>query len=94
MEPFYLGIDVSKGYADFMIINSKKHLAVQGFQLDDTFDGHRSLYNFLGRFLDEHPDSTLFAGMENTGGYENNWLLFLGYTRSIKPAEMVPAAAK
>jgi transposase len=73
MKPFYLGIDVSKGYADFMIINPKKHPVVQGFQLDDTFDGHRSLYNILGRFLSEHPDSTLFAGMESTGGYENNW---------------------
>ena len=51
MKPFYLGIDVSKGYADFMIINSKKQPVVQGFQLDDTFDGHRSLYNILGRFL-------------------------------------------
>lgn len=73
MKPFYLGIDVSKGYADFMIINSKKQPVVQGFQLDDTFDGHRSLYDTVGRFLAEHPDSTLFAGMESTGGYENNW---------------------
>ncbi len=73
MKQFYLGVDVSKGYADFMIINSKKQPVVQGFQLDDTFDGHRSLYNILGRFLAEHPDSTLFAGMESTGGYENNW---------------------
>ena len=61
MKPFYLGIDVSKGYADFMIVNSKKQPVVQSFQLDDTFDGHRSLYNILGRFLAEHPDSTLFA---------------------------------
>ena len=73
MKPFYLGTDVSKGYADFMIINSKKQPVVQGFQLDDTFDGHRSLYNILGRFFAEHPDATLFAGMESTGGYENNW---------------------
>jgi transposase len=73
MKPFYLGTDVSKGYADFMIINSKKQQVVQSFQLDDTFDGHRSLYNILGRFLAEHPDSTLFVGMESTGGYENNW---------------------
>jgi transposase len=73
MKQFYLGIDVSKGYADFMIINSRKHPVVQGFQLDDTFDGHRSLYNILSRFLAEHPDSTLYAGMESTGGYENNW---------------------
>ena len=67
MKPFYLGIDVSKGYADFMIINSKKQSVVQGFQLDDTFDGHRSLYNILGRFLAEHSDSTLFVGMKKMG---------------------------
>ena len=73
MEPFYLGIDVSKGYADFMIINSKKQPVAQAFQLDDTFDGHRTLYNTLGAFLAKHDDATLFAGMESTGGYENNW---------------------
>jgi transposase len=73
MKPFYLGIDVSKGYADFMIINSKKRPVVEGFQLDDTFEGHRSLYNLLGRFLADHLDSTLFAAVESTGGYENNW---------------------
>ena len=73
MEPFFMGIDVSKGYSDFMIINAKKQPITQSFQLDDTFEGHRSLYNFLSRFLAEHPESTLFAAVESTGGYENNW---------------------
>ena len=73
MEPFYLGIDVSKGYADFMIINSKKQTVVQAFQLDDTFEGHQTLYNALGVFMAKHDEATLFAGMESTGGYENNW---------------------
>ena len=73
MKPFYLGIDVSKGYADFMIIDSKKQPVVQAFQLDDTFDGHHSLYNILSRFLVEHPDASLLAAVESTGGYENNW---------------------
>ena len=26
MKPFYMGIDVSKGYADFMIINANKNV--------------------------------------------------------------------
>ncbi len=73
MEPFYLGVDVSKGYADFMILNSEKQPAVKGFQLDDTFDGHQSLYGMLDCFTAEHSDTILFAGMESTGGYENNW---------------------
>jgi transposase len=73
MEQFYLGIDVSKGYADFMIINFKKQSVAQAFQLDDTFEGHQTLYNTLGSFLSKHDDAILFAGMESTGGYENNW---------------------
>ncbi len=73
MKPFYLGLDVSKGYADFMIVNAKKQPVIQGFQLDDIFDGHQCLYNLLSRFLADHPESTLLAAMESTGGYENNW---------------------
>ena len=73
MEPYYMGIDVSKGYADFMIINSKKQPVVQAFQLDDTFEGHQTLYNTLGLFLAKHDSAIVFAGMESTGGYENNW---------------------
>jgi len=73
LKSFYLGIDVSKGYSDFMIVNAKKQPVIKGFQLDDTFDGHRCLYNNLSRFLADHPQSTLFAAMESTGGYENNW---------------------
>ena len=55
MKPFYMGIDVSKGYADFMIINAQKKPVIQGFQLDDTFEGHQALYNIVGRFLAETP---------------------------------------
>jgi len=73
MKPFYLGLDVSKGYADFMIVDRKKKPVVKGFQLDDTFDGHTRLYAVLNRFLAGHPDATLFAAMESTGGYEDNW---------------------
>lgn len=73
MKPFYMGIDVSKGYADFMIIDRRKRPVVKGFQLDDTFEGHRCLYDILERFFADHPDSTLFAATESTGGYENNW---------------------
>ena len=43
MKSFYLGIDVSKGYADFVIINQQKKTVVENFQLDDTFDGHSRL---------------------------------------------------
>jgi transposase len=73
MQAFYLGVDVSKGYADFVILNSKKKQVLNSFQLDDTFDGHQRLYGILSCFLQKYPEATLFAGLESTGGYENNW---------------------
>jgi transposase len=74
MQQYYLGVDVSKGYADFVILNDKKQLVEKNFQLDDTFDGHSRLYEELYTFFSDHPDSIINAAVESTGGYENNWL--------------------
>jgi transposase len=73
MSNYYFGIDVSKGYADFVMINSNKQIMEPNFQLDDTFDGHNQLFQFLDRFSKKHPNTTIFAAVESTGGYENNW---------------------
>lgn len=97
MEPFYMGIDVSKGYADFMIINSQKRPVIRGFQLDDTFEGHQALHSIVGRFLSKHPDSKLFVGMESTGGYENNWynsLVAFQSSLNIQTARLNPLGVK
>lgn len=74
MQQYYLGVDVSKGYGDFVILNDKKQPVKNNFQLDDTFDGHCQLYERLSKFFIEHPDSIINAAVESTGGYENNWL--------------------
>jgi len=74
VQNYYLGIDVSKGYADFVILDGHKKTVEPNFQLDDTFDGHCKLYEVLSRFLQEHPEGMLSAAVESTGGYENNWL--------------------
>jgi len=73
MSKYYLGIDVSKGYADFIMLDEKKLTIEQSFQLDDTFVGHNKLYNFLRQFFENHLDATVCAAVESTGGYENNW---------------------
>ena len=79
METFYLGCDVSKGYADFVIINEKKECVEENFQLDDTAEGHEKLLCRLERFFENYSDSTLCAAVESTGGYEKNWYnKFLG----------------
>lgn len=73
MQSFFLGADVSKGYADFVILNEHKQRVVQNFQLDDTHRGHQRLLDIVNGFLKQHPGAALFAAVESTGGYENNW---------------------
>jgi len=92
-QTYYLGIDVSKGYADFVILDANKKQVENGFQLDDTFEGHCCLYEKLNLFLSDHPGSTLHSAVESTGGYENNWFNFLkkcGLTLNIKTARLNP----
>ena len=74
MKHYYLGIDASKGYADFVILDAKKLIIQRNFQLDDTFKGHSCLMQRLRLFFKEHPDAELYAAIESTGGYEKNWL--------------------
>lgn len=71
---FFLGGDVSKGYADWVILSEKKQAVLENFQLDDTYDGHCKLYSMLEAYVDEYPECEFFAAVESTGGYENNWL--------------------
>ena len=93
MKSFYLGVDVSKGYADFVIINQQKQPVVKGFQLDDTFDGHCRMNEIVSRFFSDHPQAVIYAAVESTGGYENNWynaLLRLQASLNIKTARLNP----
>lgn len=74
---YFIGIDVSKGYADFTILDKRKKIVEENFQLDDTFEGHNKLFVILSSFFKQHPNSKLFAAVESTGGYENNWFTTL-----------------
>jgi transposase len=73
MKTYYLGIDVSKGYSDFIMLDEDKREVEPSFQLDDTFEGHNRLFEYLSRFLSIHRTATINCGLESTGGYENNW---------------------
>jgi len=73
MQQYFLGCDVSKGYADFIMLDAQKRILEPNFQLDDTFDGHARLSEFLQKFCLQHPDAILYAAVESTGGYEDNW---------------------
>lgn len=93
MDRYYLGVDASKGYADFVILDTAKHPIEASFQIDDTFDGHCCLYERLSQFLAERPGATLYAGIESTGGYENNWfkaLVSFQGSLKVKTARLNP----
>ena len=93
MNQYFLGIDASKGYSDFVMLNAKKQPVIENFQLDDTFDGHAMLYELLASFNQAHSEATIYAAVESTGGYENNWfqsLLKFQGSLPIKTAHLNP----
>lgn len=81
-QNYYLGIDASKGYADFIILDKDKKVVEDNFQLDDTFEGHNQLYKIISGFVANHAGANIFAAVESTGGYENNWLGYLNRCQS------------
>jgi transposase len=76
-KQFYLGGDVSKGYCDFVLLDEDKQVVEKNFQLDDTPQGHTILKEKIAGFFRENPQAELNAGVESTGGYENNWVRVL-----------------
>lgn len=71
-EKRFLGIDVSKGYADFILLDSQKKIVEKSYQLDDNKAGHELLKEQL--LLQVKKGFTVICGLESTGGYEQNWV--------------------
>jgi transposase len=70
----YVGADISKGYADFCVVDEDGDM-VREFQLDDTRRGHDRMAGIVrGMAEDMSGDEELLLGMEATGGLESNWL--------------------
>lgn len=96
-KEYYLGIDVSKGYSDFILLTDRSEIAEEFFQLDDTVEGHLALKNILKQHYISEPDLMIFCGLESTGGYENNWyeyLLELSNDLNLKIARLNPLVIK
>lgn len=85
-QAMYLGIDVSKGYADFFLVDSLKHSKERSFQLDDNYQGHQELENYLIR--QTSTGVKIICGLESTGGYEQNWLVGLKVLTKKLPVEV------
>jgi hypothetical protein len=74
---WYLGIDVSKGYADFALYSEDLDPVEDVFQLDDTRQGHDQLVRWLEKLVKRNPGLKIDCAVESTGGYENNWYALL-----------------
>jgi transposase len=72
----YLGIDVSKGSADFLLVNTRKETLEEGFVLDDCSQGRKVLTRLIDSWF-TGGITHLYCGVESTGGYENNWFNLL-----------------
>lgn len=68
----FLACDVSKGYGDFIILDSNENVLEPAFKLNDTAEGRLKLKELIDGLLTDKIDR-LFCGVESTGGYENNW---------------------
>lgn len=71
-KQIYLGIDVSKGYADFIPLNIKGETIEKRFQLTDNKAGREQLKTIINNWINKGSQN-IYCGVESTGGYENNW---------------------
>ncbi len=97
MKIGYLGIDVSKGYSDFVLVSSSREVLEDAFQLNDNQQGHVTLLNLLKRFRTKHDLSGINAVLESTGGYENNWHTYLkneGHWANVRIGRVNPYGVK
>lgn len=72
----FLGIDVSKGYSDFILIDEQCNVLEDFFQLNDTTAGRKRLGELISGWQKQGLKE-LYCGVESTGGYENNWYSYL-----------------
>lgn len=89
----YLGIDVSKGYADFVLMDQDKKILEESFQLQDNKEGRMQLRMLIDNWF-ARGMKTLCCGVESTGGYENNWYNFMCGLSLVMEVKMARLNAK
>lgn len=71
----YLGIDVSKGYADFQLLDADEKILEENFQLPDHKEGRAQLLKLIQSWLGQGV-THLYCGVESTGGMKITGLSF------------------
>ena len=97
MKNVFIGIDVSKGYVDIATLDENGQKILNPFRLDDTAKGHSTFQEYLEDLYSDLSVSQMYAGVESTGGFEDNWLRSLqsfSSTLPVKSARLNPAGVK
>jgi transposase len=89
----FLGIDVSKGYADFLLLNEQKQSIEEAFVLEDNSQGRKQLKVLIEKWFSQGIE-LLYCGVESTGGYENNWYNFLKNLSTERKVQVARLNAK
>lgn len=93
----FIGIDVSKGYADFVFIDSNQEKVMDNLQFDDNSSGHDGLGKLLKDYCSLNTETEFLCVVESTGGYERNWcnyLLNLSESLPVKVGMINPVVIK
>jgi len=69
-------MDVSKGYADFLLLDSNSKVLEETFKLPDNKQGRKKLKELISGWQQQGIEE-LYCGVESTGGYEDNWYSYL-----------------
>jgi len=93
----FLGIDVSKGYADFVLLNHVGKKLEDTLQLDDTIEGHLNLKSWIITCVKTYSISQFDCAVESTGGLEDNWFAALikwSNSMPLRVARLNPSIVK
>jgi transposase len=82
-----VAVDVSKGYGDFVVLDTNKEVKEPHFRLDDNQQGHQILTQQLLGWKKKYNVHRILLVAESTGGYEDNWLRIVNQARLSKFVE-------
>jgi hypothetical protein len=61
MDHGFLGIDASKDYSDFVLLDDSLQALSKPIQFDDTRKGHQQLTGWLSRLIEVHNLDRVFT---------------------------------
>jgi hypothetical protein len=60
----FVGLDISKGYADIYAVRADKQPIEPAFRLYDVTEGHERLGKLINKWLADEKFETLYCGVE------------------------------